>query len=384
MQRSQFFFDNIVRDVATVAPVWEQHASAIQADAALQQTIVRVLLTCSIPTAVHAAAAVEDSPERESMIQLSMTTLAQALGSGCLQAEASRHLRQPGALAGAVAAALEALRMLPQQPPPAQQRSKWMVAWVAPMQLVAQLLWLARELAQRSAGQAGGAATSREDWQQAAAAVMQAVPLLVPPFLVAAGECTAPAASSDSQACAVQVLALWSSNLASALEVVREACDKPGTIPACTVWLQAGAAGLRLQPALALLASRFRQLSGSRAHDVAEHLSLQLRVMGFRSLISLFGDPHLSAAVDSRSGSAEEHASLEAALVALHSQYARLAHWHIGCGEPPAGGGWAALGNDLSFLFDAAVRLFAPPVRQAGLAPNMPRCTKAPSCAELP
>lgn len=387
VQRSQFCFDNIVRDVATVAPVWAQHASAIQADAALQQTIVRVLLSCSIPTAVHAAAATEDSAESMDRIQFTMTTLAQALGSGCLKAEVSRQLCQPGALAGVVAAALEALRVLPQQPPPAQQRSKWKVAWAAPMQLVGQLLWLAREPPQGSTGHAGGAAPSSEEWQTATAAVMRAVPLLVPPFLAAAGECTAPAASSEAQTFAIQVLALWSSSLASALEAAIEACEKPGTIPACSAWLQAGAVGLRLQPALTLLASRFRQLSESGAHDAAEHLSSQLQVVGFHSLLSLSSDPNWSLAVESHAGPAEEHASLEAALVLLHSQYARLVHWHVGRKEPPASGGWAALANGLTMLFDAAVRPFLPPVRQAGLASMPPRCTKAPpvvqSCPDV-
>ena len=123
-----------------------------------------------------------------------------------------------------------------------------------------------------------------QEWLQVTTLLLQLLPRLAAALLSAVGDGGVPAAAEKNQG---RYLAGWCVNFSITLSLGLNHCGEAAPAHSLATWVQAAAAGLRLQPLLARLDPGFRQLQDSATHRAAEHLSEQLMRVVSPALIGL-------------------------------------------------------------------------------------------------
>lgn len=262
-------------------PGWSKHAEAVQADPALQQAIVRVLLDRCLPGIAAQAAGGVDLLT----IQLGASRLALALATSAIEAAALQHFQQQeGAAAAAAEAAGSILQSLPAQPPGAEEPRRWAETWAESMHLAGMVTCLA--VAAVAPGSSSKGSSSRagqwREWQGVAACV-HAVPYIVT-ALQAAGSHGPPGSSSDAQRSWFNALAVWCSNLKGLLMDSHRLRQRRMALEAWPMWLRAAAAGIQAQPLLVQLHAAFSLLPDTDLHPAAGQLAAEFMQLTTRTL----------------------------------------------------------------------------------------------------
>lgn len=339
-------------------PVWSKHAAAIRADAALQQLLASLLLARGLP---GLALDLEGDSRCGYTIDLNyagsnLLHIASSMRNECLVPALLRQLRQQGGLAAAVKAAVCIMHSLPAQCPTDAERCNHARAWVVSVQNITQLVSLATvDMPGQNYSQArGSTAPGTPDLEQVAALMLGVLPQLATALLSAAtGACPA----GINQLEWLHNLATWCTNLAT---VLRCALSPITAVPAdeLSIWPQAAAAGLQLQPLLLQLEASFRDLPG--VSNAAMSLSEQLiQVIAF-ALSVLTGTPRSEAAAAGRR-------ACSSAAAMLHSQLCRLVHHLATGGSLLTGNPWNWLLRAMHATLEAAALPYLPPELTAAL-----------------
>lgn len=328
--------------------VWHKHVAVIQADQALRQDVVAVLLGRCLPSLGAAAMASQSSTGSVCLMRIErgMQALVQVLISGCLKAAVLGHLQQEGSLAAAAVALSSILQALPARCPVDGEQRLFVMAWSATVQLASQLV--AAVLSQTPAGGGSGAgghipACHNSEWHAVALAVLRSFPKIATALLTAASY------PVDDQRCqyAAMVchlkLAAWCTCLAQLLYELVTACEAAGGfIGDPALFVQASVAGMQLQPALALLRPRLLQAADlppdlSAADSSADRLSGALFECATHTLMNMYYAPEGSPHSFSRSCSSTRAAGgdLKADMALLHSRLCCLIHFLAGGGALP-------------------------------------------------
>ena len=362
-------------------PRWVKQAEAMGADAATQQALASLLLSCNLAV-LAADVAADGGPSDAASLddaERQVKALTLTLRTSCLAPAVGRHLRQEGSLVAAVGVAVDILGALPECCPADDAQQQFVRAWALSVQLLMELIKMAAEpspgqpavdLGSSGSNSNSSTAPSRQEWQQAAAVVLQQLPRLAAALLSAAGGCCA--AEADKQQPPSRPLAGWLGNLSYALHLIMDRCGEAASEnPAA--WAQAAAAGLRLQPLLVQLDPMCRQLADSAAHNAAQTLAARL-MAAIQPAVSRplsaaqgaataarSGTSYSVAASSSRaSGSDASDASLAEATALLHTQLCRLVHYLAGGGALLSTIGWDWLLFVVDKAFSAALQPWLP------------------------
>lgn len=350
-------FGSVV-DILATEPAWRQHAAAIQADGALQQAVAELLLTrrlFGLAAHVGVAAKVDSLDRMEGLHDY----LIRAHIIEHLVPATRRCLRQQDRLVAAVAARARIMQQLPVHCPAGARSWHVTALWGAPVQLAAQLAVLAGWPASCDpASQDFSPFPTCREWHQVVAAVLSALPRLATALLETAGDCSAPGGRDEEL---WLCLAGCCSNLRVLLAAGIERSDFTAPTDNLAMWVQAAAAGLRLQPLLAQLDPHFRRQPEQPAVEAAQLLSkqlltvLSLTAQGLAGALQRSAEPASGAAAGSTAGGCLIDGSLAADLALLHSQVCRLVHYMAGGGALLAKVLWSQHLPVVNTIFKAAM-----------------------------
>lgn len=344
-RQALLMFGGIVQSLV-LQPVWSSHAAAIQADASLQQAFADVLLPRSLKALLPKLGALSQQGNAASFysILVLIRKRTEMLQADCLEPALQRRMQQGGSLAACMGAAFSMLQLLPAQCSPAPEQLQLACARTASLELAGHLARLAtgQDLS-IPIDRVTHAAQTRQEWQQVAVLVLQALPQLTSAFKAAANDSAAVAADQEAWALA---LATWCADYGVVLQAALDLGSAAMPAEAATTCLQAAVAALRLQPLLVQIAPALRRHRS--LESLAVRLSLQLARTVDLALLML-GTPQQVRAAAAACATQASGAAAAGDTAVTPSQAVAATHLHSQAG----GDGTHYLAQGGSFLIGA-------------------------------